>query len=136
MTLRAPAQFFATKLGEEAQTRPAEYLATSAIMSKGHHSLECRTDITLLKQCSLPVRQQRLLLTKQSVFAEPKFTKHHLIKAPLGRLGQSSITEAAKHSCCLSRAYHLAFKTCRGCTRCRNQVLISVSAAPPNFWPD
>ena len=65
LTLRAPAQFFATKLGEEAQTRPAEYLATSAIMSKGHYSLECRTDITLLKQFSLPVRQQRLLLTKQ-----------------------------------------------------------------------
>ena len=40
--LRAPAQFIATKSGEEAQTGPAEYLATSAFMS-------CRRDNTLLK---------------------------------------------------------------------------------------
>ena len=56
MTAAAPAQFVATKSGEEAETRPAEYLETSAIMSKGHYSFECRRDITLLKhsaQCSL-----------------------------------------------------------------------------------
>ena len=34
-TLLAPAHFIATKLGEEAQTGPAEYLATLAIMLKG-----------------------------------------------------------------------------------------------------
>ena len=44
--LRAPAQFIVTKQGEEAQTGPAEYLATSAIMSKGDYSFEA--------QCSLP----------------------------------------------------------------------------------
>ena len=44
--LRAPAQFIATKPGEEAQTGPAEYLAASAIMSKGQYSFEA--------QCSLP----------------------------------------------------------------------------------
>ena len=32
VVLRAPAQFIVTKQGEEAQTGPAEYLATSAIM--------------------------------------------------------------------------------------------------------
>ena len=38
------------------------------------------------------------------------------------------------------RAYQYSkytlIKACRGCTICRYQVLISVSAAPPNFWPD
>ena len=39
-------QFIATKPGEEAQTGPAEYLAASAIMSRGQYSFEA--------QCSLP----------------------------------------------------------------------------------
>ena len=33
LTLQAHVQFIATKLGKEAQTGPAEYFATSAIMS-------------------------------------------------------------------------------------------------------
>ena len=37
--LLAPAQFIPTKQGEKAQTGPAEYLATSAIMSNSAHSL-------------------------------------------------------------------------------------------------
>ena len=39
-SLQAPAQFIATKPGEEARTWPAEYLDASAIMSKGQYSFE------------------------------------------------------------------------------------------------
>ena len=118
--LLAPAQFFATKLGEEAQTGPAEYLATSAIMSKGDYSFEA--------QCSLPglttaasAHQADQSLPDQS--SPNIMASNHLwgdwAKAPLPRPSCIPI-----------------FKACRGCTRCRYQVLISVSAAPPNFWPD
>ena len=40
--LLAPAQFIATKPGEKSQTGPAEYLATSAIMSKGQYPVKHR----------------------------------------------------------------------------------------------
>ena len=113
-----PLSFFATKSGEEAQTGPAEYLATLAIMSKGDYSFEA--------QCLLPgltaaasAHQVDQSLQDQSI------TKHHGTKSPLGRLGLSSITEALRHS-----------KPCRERISCRYQVLISVLAAPPNFWPD
>ena len=44
----APAQFIATKQGEEAQTGPAEYLAASAIMLKGQHSFEAQCSLSCL----------------------------------------------------------------------------------------
>ena len=100
--LLAPAQFFATKLGEEAQTGPAEYLATSAIMSKGDYSFEA--------QCSLPgLTTAASAHQADQSLPDQSFTKHHGTKSPLGRLGQSSIraevrcsfitiTEALRHS--------------------------------------
>ena len=57
--LLAPAEFIiATKQGKEAQTRPAEYLAAQAIMSKGQFSFEA--------QCLLPC------LTKQTAASAHK----------------------------------------------------------------
>ena len=47
-TLRAPAQYIATKPGEEAQTGPAEYLAALAIMSKGQYSFEAQCSLLCL----------------------------------------------------------------------------------------
>ena len=52
--LLAPAQFITTKPGEEAQTGPAEYLAASAIMSKGQYSFEA-LDNTPLKHSAHPL---------------------------------------------------------------------------------
>ena len=52
--LRARAQFIATKPGEEAQTGPAKYLATSAIISKGQYSFEAQCSLSRLTTCSLP----------------------------------------------------------------------------------
>ena len=78
---------FFDKLGEESQTGPAEYLVTSAIMLKGHYNFEA--------QCSLPgLTTAASAHQAEQSFAGPKFTKHHGFKSPVGRLGQSSITEA------------------------------------------
>ena len=88
-TLRAPAQFFATKSGEEAQTGPAEYLATSAIMSKGDYSFEA--------QCSLPgLTTAASAHQADQSLPDQSFTEHHGTKSPWGRFCQSSITEAFK----------------------------------------
>ena len=79
-----------TKSGEEAQTGPAKYLATSAIMSKGHYSFEA--------QCSLPC------LTTAASAHQPDQSfpdqKSPNIMAPnhlLGDWAQSSITKTLVH---------------------------------------
>ena len=90
-TVRAPAQFFATKSGEEAQTGPAEYLATSAIVSEGDYSFEAQSSLPCLTTAA-SAHQAHQSLPDQS------FNNHHGTKSPLGRLGQSSFTEALRHS--------------------------------------
>ena len=73
-TLLAPAQFIATKQGEEAQTRPAENLAAYAIMSKGHW------DNTPLKHSATPLfdnTDSSFCSPSRSVYAGLYFTKHH-----------------------------------------------------------
>ena len=100
--LTAGTQFIVTKQGEEAQTGPAEYLATAAIMS-------CRRDNTLLKHSAhSPVLQhwQLRLLTKHislcwNIMA-PNHLWDHWAKAPSSLPTPSCI-----------------FKICRGCTDCR-----------------
>ena len=89
--LLAPSQFIVTKPSEEAQTGPAEYLATSAIMSRKLYSFEA--------QCSLPclTKLKAACLPSRSVYVGPKFTRHHGIQSPLERLGQSSFTTALVH---------------------------------------
>ena len=96
LSLLAPAQYIATKPGEEG---PANYLATSAIISKGQYSFEA--------QCSLPCSDN-----KDSCFCPPipRFTKHHGTKSPLGQLGQSSFTAALVHFQNLQGMYMILYK--------------------------
>ena len=126
LALRAPARFIATKPDEEAQTGPAEYLATSAIMSKGHYSFEAQRllpCLTTLTAASADQADQSMLDQSSPNIIAPNHLWSYWAKAPLPQL------------LCI-------FKICRGCTYCRgglsecNQVLVSVSAAPPNLWPD
>ena len=111
---------FFDKLGEESQTGPAEYLVTSAIMLKGHYNFEAQCSLPGLTTAAAAHQAEQSLLDQSS----PNImASNHLwgdwAKAPLPR-----------------RRGHRYSNDCRGCTRCRYQVLISVSAAPQNFWPD
>ena len=103
-TLLAPAQFFTTKSGEEAQTGPAEYLATSAIMSKAGYSFEA--------QCSLPglITAASAHQADQSL-QDQSFTKHHGTKSPLRRF---SITHAFKTLQGVYKLYVPSFDFCVG----------------------
>ena len=79
-----PAQFIATKQGEEAQTGPAEYLAASAIITNGQHPFEA--------QCLLPCLRTQTAASAHPVDQSmPDQSSPNIIgtKSPLGRVGQS-----------------------------------------------
>ena len=60
-------------------------------MLQGYYNFEA--------QCSLPgLTTAASAHQAEQSFAGPKFTKHHGFKSPVGRLGQSSITEAIVHT--------------------------------------
>ena len=91
LSLLAPAQYIATKPGEEG---PANYLATSAIISKGQYSFEA--------QCSLPC-----LTTRTAVSAHP-YQGSPNIMAPNHLWGNWAKALLLQPLC--------IFKICRECT--------------------
>ena len=114
----APAQFIATKAGEEAQTGPAEYLAALAIMSKGQYSFEVQS---LQLQCSLSRLTTTASAHKADQSMQGQSSPH--IKAPNHLWGDWAKTPLPKPL--VTPLPKPIFKICRGCTKCR-----------PNFWPD
>ena len=108
-SLRAPAQYIATKQGEEAQTGPAEYLAALAIMPKGQYSLEA--------QCSLPCLTTWTAASAHQSDQCMQDQSSPNILAPNRLWGNWTKADLPQPLC--------IFKICRGCTNCR-----------PNFGPD
>ena len=112
--LLAPAQFIATKPGEKSQTGPAEYLATSAIMSKGQYPVKHRAHSLVWQH------GQRLLLIKQISLCHTKVHQTSWHQITFGAIGPRLLHRGP---CAFSKS---AGESTEGSTNCRDGLCIQV----------
>ena len=103
--LLAPAQFIATKQGKEAQTRPAEYLAAQAIMSKGQFSFEA--------QCLLPCLTKQTAASAHKADQSMQHQSSSNIMAPKHLWGKWAKADLPQPLCIFKNVLLMSMASCR-----------------------